>query len=102
MAIANICQCFINDADAEIAAGNAQNESKYAHQANRRQCVGRIVPVFLECVFTDSPRKRDRLWKEVERFCERFSEPIRPGRNPARKKPRDKKFYANARKPGLS
>lgn len=100
MTLANICSCFINDADRVIADNHAG--CIYNHQANRRQCVGRIVPVFLECVFTDSERKRNRLWKEVERFCERFSEPIRPGRNPARKSPRDKKFYANARKPRLS
>lgn len=102
MTLANLCQCFINDADTEITARDEHNDSIYAHQANRRQCVGRIVPVFLECVFTNNKRKRDCLWKEVEQFCERFSEPIRPGRNPARKTPRDKKFYANARKPGLS
>jgi hypothetical protein len=102
MTIANICQCFINDADRVIASENERKSNRYEHQANRRQCVGRIIPVFLECVFTDSKRKRDRLWKEVEQFCERFSEPIRPGRNPTRKTPRDKKFYANARKPRLS
>ena len=100
MTLANICSCFINDADRVIAINHMDCE--YDHQANRRQCVGQIVPVFLECIFTDSERKRDRLWKEVERFCERFSEPIRPGRNPVRKNPRDKKFYANARKPRLS
>ena len=101
MTIANICLCFINDADTVIAE---QDSSKrvYEHQANRRQCVGQIVPAFLECIFTDSKRKRDRLWKDVERYCQRFSEPIRPGRNPQRKLPRDKKFYANARKPALS
>jgi hypothetical protein len=102
MAIANICQCFINDADAEIAADNGRKNRRWTHQANRRQCIGHIVPVFLECVFTGSKRKRNRLWKEVECFCERFSEPIRPGRNPSRKPPRDKKFYQNARKPRLS
>jgi hypothetical protein len=102
MMIANICQCFINDADEEIAKEQQSKNHKYEHQTNRRQCVGRIVPVFLECVFTDNKHKRDRLWKEVNKFCERFSEPIRPGRNPARKIPRDKKFYANARKPSLS
>lgn len=102
MMLANMCQCFINNADSDIAEENENGKRKYTHQANRRQCVGQIIPVFLECVFTNSSRKRDRLWKEVERFCERFSEPIRPNRNPARKIPRDKKFYANARKPGLS
>jgi hypothetical protein len=102
MLIANMCQCFINDADAEIVADAAGKNLRHARQANRRQCVGQIVPVFLECVFTGSNRKRNRLWKEVERFCERFSEPIRPGRNPHRKPPRDKKFYQNARKPSLS
>jgi hypothetical protein len=100
MALANICSCFINDADAKIA--DDHGNCKYKHQANRRLCVGQIVPVFLESVFTESERKRNRLWKEVEKFCERFSEPIRPGRNPERKTPRDKKFYANARKPRLS
>jgi hypothetical protein len=102
MTLANLCLCFINDADSEIAAKQESKSHVYVHQANRRQCVGQIVPKFLECIFTDSKRKRDRLWKEVERFCERFSEPIRPGRNPERKAPRDKKFYANARKPNLS
>jgi hypothetical protein len=102
LALANVCQCFINDADKIIAEKSKNKSIVYVHQANRRQCIGRIVPVFLECVFTDNKRKRDKLWREVERFCERFSEPIRPGRNPARKIPRDKKFYANARKPGLS
>jgi hypothetical protein len=102
MTLANVCQCFINDADGEIASADGRGSRKHKHQANRRQCIGRIVPVFLECVFTDSKRKRNRLWKEVERFCQRFSEPVRPGRNPARKLPRDKKFYPNARKPGLS
>jgi hypothetical protein len=102
MTIANICQCFINDADAQIAADDNRKNCRRARQANRRQCVGQIASVFLECVFTDSERKRNRLWKEVERFCERFPEQIRPGRNPARKTPRDKKFYQNARKPHLS
>jgi hypothetical protein len=101
MTLANICLCFVNDADSEIAAKQEGKNHVYAHQANRRQCVGLIVPVFLECIFTDSKRKRDRLWKEVEQYCERFSEPIRPGRSPERKMPRVKKFYANARKPGL-
>ena len=102
MILANMCQCFINNADSEIAKENGNGSRTYSHQANRRQCVGNIIPVFLECVFNNSSRKRDRLWKEVERFCKRFSEPIRPDRNPTRKMPRDKKFYANARKPGLS
>jgi hypothetical protein len=102
MAIANICLCNINDADKKIADADSKKTLKYSRQANRRQCIGEIVPVFLECIFTDSKRKRDRLWKDVERYCERFSEPVRPGRNPARKIPRDKKFYANARKPSLS
>ena len=102
LTIANVCQCFINDADDEIVARNTHKNLKYEYQANRRQSIGEIVPVFLECVFTDSKRRRDRLWKEVEQYCAKFSEPIRPGRNPARKMPRDKKFYANARKPGLS
>ena len=100
MTLANICSCFINDADRVISIKHM--DCKYDHQANRRQCVGQIVPVFLECIFTDSECKRDRLWKKVEQFCMRFSEPIRPGRNPERKNPRDKKFYANARKPRLS
>jgi hypothetical protein len=102
MTIANVCQCFINDADTAIAEKADYKDNIYEHQANRRQCVGRIIPVFLECVFTDSKRKRNQLWREVERFCERFSEPIRPGRNPARKNPRNKKFHSNARKPRLS
>jgi hypothetical protein len=102
MTLVNICHCFINDADNEIAAGDEHKNLKYPRQANRRQSIGEIVPVFLECVFTHSKRKRDRLWKDVEQFCERFPEQVRPGRNPARKKPRDKKFYPNARKPGLS
>ena len=102
MTLANICQCFINDADREIAEMDGHKNLKYERQANRRQAIGEIVPVFLECVFTDSERKRNRLWKKVERYCAMFPEPIRTGRNPARKVPRDKKFYANARKPGLS
>jgi len=102
LTIANICQCFINDADYEIAAMDRYKTIKHERQANRRQCIGEIVPVFLECVFTDSERKRNKLWKEVERFCVRFPVSVRPGRNPARKSPRDKKFYANARKPSLS
>ena len=102
MTIANMCLCFINDADEEIAAEQENTKRVHEHQANRRLSVGQIVPKFLECIFTDSERKRNRLWKEVEQFCERFSEPIRPGRNPQRKTPRDKKFYANARKPRLS
>ena len=102
MAIANMCMCFINDADAAIAAEQENTNRIYAHQANRRQCVGHIANKFMECILTNSPRKRDRLWKEVMQYCESFSEPIRPGRNPTRKLPRDKKFYANARKPGLS
>lgn len=102
LALANVCQCFINDADKVIAEESKNKNNTYIHQSNRRQSIGRIVPVFLECVFTDNKRKRNKLWREVERFCERFSEPIRPGRNPERKAPRDKKFYANARKPGLS
>jgi hypothetical protein len=99
MMLANICSCFINDAD-RIVSENHKG-CIYDHQANRRQCVGQIVPVFLESILTDSKHKRDRLWKQVERFCERFSEPIRPGRHPDRKSPRDKKFYPNARKPSL-
>ena len=102
MTIANMCLCFINDADEVIAANHENTKRVYEHQANRRLSVGQIVPKFLECVFTDSERKRNRLWKEVEQYCERFSESIRPGRNPKRKQPRDKKFYANARKPRLS
>jgi len=102
MTIANLCMCFINDADEAIAANQENTNRIYEHQANRRQSVGQIVPKFLECIFTDSIRKRNRLWNEVEQYCERFSEPIRPGRNPQRKNPRDKKFYANARKPHLS
>jgi hypothetical protein len=102
MTLANVCMCFINDADSAITAKQENKNHVYAHQANRRQCIGQIVPKFLECVFTDNKRKRDRLWNEVELFCERFSEPIRPGRNPKRKSPRDRKFYPNARKPGLS
>jgi len=102
LTISNMCQCFINDADYEISARDSHKNLKYKRQANRRQCIGEIVPMFLECVFTDSDRKRDKLWKKVERYCAQFSEPIRPGRNPARRIPRDKKFYANARKPGLS
>lgn len=102
MMLANICLCNINDADKAIAAADRGKKLKYSRQANRRQCIGEIVTVFLECVFTDSKRKRDRLWKEVERYCERFAEPIRPGRNPERKTPRDKKFHTNARKPRLS
>ena len=102
MMIANLCQCFINDADIEIAERGENSDNIYTYQANRRQCVGQIVPVFFECLLTESRRKQNKLWKEVEQFCERFSEPIRPGRNPLRKTPRDKKFYANARKPGLS
>ena len=102
MTLANMCLCFVNDADKAIADNQENTRRIYAHQANRRQSVGQIVPIFLECIFTDSKRKRDRLWKEVEQFCERFSEPIRPGRNPKRKQPRDKKFYSNARKPRLS
>jgi len=102
MTLANLCQCFISDADTAIADNKYPKNLKYEHQANRRQCVGKIVPVFLECVFTDSKRKRNQLWKKVEQFCKRFSQPVRPGRNPARKNPRDKKFYPNARKPSLS
>ena len=102
MTIANICQCFINDADYEIAVRDRDKNLKYKRQANRRQAIGEIVHVFLECVFTRSARQRDRLWKEVERFCVRYGEPVRTGRNPARMTPRDKKFYANARKPNLS
>jgi hypothetical protein len=102
LTIANVCQCFINDADKEIAIKDEYKNLKNKRQANRRQSIGEIVPVFLECVFTDSERKRDKLWKKVERYCAMFPEPIRPGRNPVRKTPRDKKFYANARKPGLS
>jgi hypothetical protein len=102
LTIANVCQCFINDADVEIAANDKNKNLKHERQANRRQSIGEIVPVFLECVFTDSERKRNQLWKKVERYCAMFPEPIRPGRTPARKKPRDKKFYSNARKPGLS
>jgi len=102
MTLANICQCFINDADDKIAERDAKKECMYEYQANRRQSIGQIVPVFLECIFTNSKRKRDCLWKDVERFCARFSEPIRPGRNPARKLARDRKFYSNARKPALS
>jgi len=102
MTLANVCQCFINDANREIAAKDENSNNLYEHQANRRQCVGRIVPVFLECIFTDSISERERLWKQVEQFCARFSEPIRPGRNPQRKIPRKRKFYPNARKPSLS
>lgn len=102
MTLANVCQCFINNADTEIINEELGKERIHAHQANRRQCVGRIIPVFLECVFTNSKRKRDRLWKEVEQYCSRFSEPVRPGRNPERTMPRNKKFYNNARKPSLS
>ena len=102
MTLANICLCFVNDADKAIAANQENTRRIYDHQANRRQSVGQIIPKFLECIFTDSKRKRDRLWTEVEQFCERFSEPIRPGRNPKRKQSRDKKFYSNARKPRLS
>lgn len=102
MAIANMCQCFINDADKTIAAEQVNTDRIYSHQANRRLCIGHIANKFLECIFTDSSRKRVRLWKEVMQYCESFSEPIRPDRSPARKNPRDKKFYANARKPSLS
>jgi len=102
MTIANMCLCFINDADEEIASEQASSKRIYEHQANRRLSVGQIVPKFLEFIFTGSAKKRNMLWDEVEQYCARFSEPIRPGRNPARKTPRDKKFYANARKPGLS
>jgi hypothetical protein len=102
MTIANVCLCFINDADDVIAAEQENTNRIYKHQANRRQCVGHIVNKFMDCIFTNSSRKRERLWKEVMRYCESFSEPIRPGRNPTRKLPRDKKFYTNARKPGLS
>ena len=102
LTLANVCQCFINNADYEIAVRGKHKNLKYKRQTNRRQAIGKIVPVFLECVFTNSAWKRNRLWKKVERYCVQFSEPIRPGRHPARKTPRDKKFYANARKPGLS
>jgi hypothetical protein len=102
MFLANLCLCFINDADSNIAKENEHKDLKYEYKANRRLSIGQIVPVFLECLLTDNKRKRDRLWKKVERFCASFSQPIRPDRNPKRKTPRDKKFYSNARKPGLS
>lgn len=102
MTLTNICLCFVNDADNEIKAKDEHKSLKYLRQANRRQCIGRIVPVFLECIFSDSERKRIKLWKQVEQFCQRFSEPIRPRRKPKRKMPRDRIFYPNARKPGLS
>ena len=102
MTIANICLCYINDADKEIKAAHDSTKREYEHQANRRQCVGYIVPKLLESMLTNSKRKRNRLLKEVGQFCARFSEPIRPNRQPERKTPRKKKFYANARKPSLS
>ena len=102
MIIANICLCFINDADRAIEANDENKNLKHKRQANRRQSVGQIVPKFLECMLTDSNRKRDRLWRDVERFCESFPEPVRPGRNPERKAPRKRKFYPNARKSRLS
>jgi hypothetical protein len=102
MTIANICQCFINDADSEIADEDKSKNNKYARQANRRLYVGQIVEMLLECIFTDNKRKRDRLWKQVEQYCASFSEPIRPGKNPSRKTPRNKIFYSNNRKPRLS
>ena len=90
MTIANICLCFINDADQAIEAAHNGAKREHAHQANRRQCVGQIVPKFLGSILTDSERKRNRLLKEVEQFCERFSEPIRPDRHRNRKMPRTK------------
>ena len=102
MIIANICLCFINDADRAIEANDENKNLKHKRQANRRQSVGQIVPKFLECMFTDSKRKRDRLWRDVERFCERFPEPARPRRNPERNTPKKREFYPNARKSRLS
>ena len=43
MTIANLCLCFVNDADVEIAARGKTKDRLYVHQANRRQYVGQIT-----------------------------------------------------------
>lgn len=85
------------DCAEEIAKWNAGEKKKYEYQLNRARTIELLRESFVELVITNSPRKRKKLYKHIQKQLQQSLLPIREGRTyPRHRKHPALKFPSNA------
>ena len=91
--IAGFAMICADDATIQIQDNDMDKNLKYARKASMNRSISRLRDRFLLIILQDDPLIRQAL---LDRLCSHIAAylvSIRPGRSPARKSPRNKRFF---------
>lgn len=90
--LAGFAAACASDADEIIAVEDYGKSLKYKRKSNQNRTISKLRDYFLRILLTSDPALRKEMLDELCRDIAIRPEPIRPGRSPARKIPRKKRF----------
>lgn len=93
MFLANITAFADEEADSRIADADSGKELKYKRKANRNYTIAKLRDVFLCLIMEPDETLRDAMLESLVIAISKHPVPIVPGRSPARKTPRKKRFH---------
>jgi hypothetical protein len=93
MYLANIAAFAAEEADARILVDDEGKNLTYRRQANRNRTISKLRDIFLCLIMEPDASLRDALLQKLIASIAKYPVPIVPGRSPARKSPRNKRFF---------
>lgn len=81
------------DSDEIITACDAGKDLKYKRKSSQTRTIAKLRDAFLQILLTRDPLVRERLLCRLAEDIAARPVSIRPGRSPARKQPRNKRFH---------
>ena len=90
--LANFVTACSENATAIIEENDRHKSLKYRRKSSQNRTISKLRDQFYTLLLTRDEGERKRLLKQLHHDVARYPEPIRPGRSPARKPPRSKRF----------
>jgi len=85
--LSNMIELAREESDEIIQNGNQKKESKYVYKTNLNILIGSLKNKLIMLFLEESPRKRNKMYKEIMNEVSRSRIPVRPDRqNPRNKK----------------
>jgi hypothetical protein len=97
----NMASAHASIANDEIVRSDDVKRLKYARKANLNRSISKLRDCFWDMLVEQDREKRQAIFENLILEIARYPVPIVPNRSPARKKPRNKRFYV-ARKAVVS
>lgn len=101
MTLANLLAFAKLDSDTVITKADKDKDLKYEYQTNTNILIGKLKDNLVKMLLTQSPLKRNRIFRSIMREIIRNKVPIRNDRKVERKPPRRNKRFFIARKLSL-